>query len=273
MDSKQLFRFFHSKFYLSNWLNEDGDLAQSEVDVKWHYCGVNEDFRTEFVSQTINDTFTDDEIYLCISSGNSSLVHKSAVVDQIGKMLHKKEIGIMDQSFTKMIFFNSYGTFKIGIIRDFPESRPKPDGNLLKVAFHANSVDQSTYHVSEAVTKHFESFEKALHKDYGGNMEQLWIDLELVESHKSYPFRFQKRIGNPSSYTEFYSYNVGHYSVRPDFEKLRTLVSEEEICSYVFELLYQSTQILLDKQKKLDGFDASKFRLDFQNALKKTGYV
>ncbi|MGJ1431136.1 hypothetical protein ACR79M_06130 [Sphingobacterium spiritivorum] len=273
MDSKQLFRFFHSKFHLSNWLNENADLAQSEGEVKWYYCGVNEDFKTEFVRQTINNIFTDDEIYLCISSGNSSLVYKSAVADEIGKVLHRKEIGLMDLSFTKMIFFNSYGTFKIGRIRDFPESRPKPEGNLLKVAFHANIVDDSTYHVSDAVTKHFESIEKALHKDYGGNLEQLWIDLELVESHKSYPFRFQKRVGNPTSYTEFYSYNVGHYSVRPDFEKLKSLVSEEEICSYVFELLYQSTQILADKQKKLDGFDASKFRLDFSNALKKAGYV
>lgn len=269
MDAKQLFRLFHSKYDLTNWLNESGKLAQSEGEVKWFYCGINEDFKPELVSQTINDIFTDDEIYLCISSSKSSLSSKSDVIREIAKNLHKKEIGIMDKSFTKMIFFNSYGTFKSGVIRAFPESCSRPNGHLLKVEFFANIMDNSTTKVAKVIRKHFEHFEKALHKDYGGIMECLWIDLELVESYKSFPFRFQKRVRNPSSYTEFYSYNVGHYSIHPDYEKLRGLSTDEEICNYVFELLYNSTQILVDKQRKLEGFDATKFRLDFLSAMEK----
>ena len=54
MDSKQLFRAYHSKYFLSNQLNEEGEVAQSEGEVKWVYCGVNEDFKTELVHQLIN---------------------------------------------------------------------------------------------------------------------------------------------------------------------------------------------------------------------------
>ncbi|SKB84260.1 hypothetical protein SAMN05660841_02641 [Sphingobacterium nematocida] len=263
MDAKQLFRFFHSKYELTNWLNENGVLAQSDGDVKWFYCGINDDFKVELVDQTIQNFFSEDEIYLCISSSKSSMVSKSNVTAEIAKNLHKKEIGLMDSSFTKMMFFNSYGTFKSGVIREFPETSSRPNGHLLNVAFFANIMDENTSKVAKAINKHFDHFEKALHKDYGGVMEYLWIDLELVESHKPFPFRFQKRVSNRSSYTEMYSYNVGHYSIHPDYEKLKGLSTDEEICAYVFDLLYQSTQILADKQKKLGDFDATKFRLDF----------
>ena len=33
------------------------------------------------------------------------------------------------------------------------------------------------------VQEYFPLLEKGLNKDYGGSMEHLWIDLELVEGH------------------------------------------------------------------------------------------
>ena len=274
MDTKQLYRLYERKFYVTNWLNEDGESAQSEGDVKWYYCGVGDDFKYKIVSHVINNTFTDDEVYLCISSGNSSLVSKSIAIQDIGNLLHKKEIGVMDKSFTKIIHFTQYGVFQSGIIREFPKSRPKPTGKLLEVSFHANILDKSTQKVADVVHERFRNLGRELHDDYGGSMEHLWIDLELLESRpKPYPFRFQKRVSLPASYTEFYTYNVGHYSVRPDFEKLRCLSSEEAICKYVFSLLYDSTQILVDNQKKLGGFDAIKFRSNFLSACEKIGYI
>lgn len=90
MEAKQLFRFFHSKYDLTNWLNENGELAQSERDVKWFYSGINEDFKSEFVSQKINEAFSDEDIYLCISSNKSSLLSKLEAVTEIAKILHKK---------------------------------------------------------------------------------------------------------------------------------------------------------------------------------------
>lgn len=269
MDTKQLFRFYQSKFFLSNWLDEQGELAQNDGEVKWFYCGVSEDFKTEVIDQTLNNFFAEDEVYLCISSNKSSLVSKSIVTEEIAKILHKKEIGIMDKSFTKIMHLTSIGTFKSGIIRDFPKSRDKLSGTLLKVRFHAHIVDNDTQKISSIIRKYFSQIEKELNKDYGGSMEHLWITLDLVESYRSFPFRFQKRVENSTSFTEFYSYNVGHYSVRPDFEKLKELSSEEDICFYVFGLLYKSTQILVDKKKNLDGFDATAFQLDFLSACKK----
>ncbi|MCD8044446.1 MAG: hypothetical protein LUH10_15480 [Tannerellaceae bacterium] len=272
LDSKQIFRTYQSKYYLTNWLNENGELAQSDGEVNWLYCGVDQDFRSEDVSRVINNIFTDDEIYLCISSSKSLLVLKPAAVKEIGAILHKKEIGIMNKSCTRIMYFSSFGVFKSGIIRDFPKSRSRPAGSPLKVSFHANIVDQSTEKIFDVIRNHFADFEKELYKDYGGSMEYLWIELELVQGKPSWPFRFQKRVALPDSYTEFYSYNVGHYSVKPDFQKLRELSSEQSICSYIFKLLYESTQILVDKQKNLNGFNASAFRFDFLSACKKSGY-
>ena len=273
MDSKQLFRFYHSNFFLSNWLNEQGQLALSEGDVKWFYCGVNQDFKAEIVNQSLNSFFSEEEVYLCISSNKSSLVQKSNISNEISKILHKKELGIMNKSFTKIMEFTSIGTFKMGIIRDFPKERIRPLGEPLKVEFHANIVDNNTQKIAAIIRKNFSNIESELLKDYGGSIEHLWIDLELVENYKTWPFRFQKRVKNPTSYTEFYSYNVAHYSVRPDFEKLQTLTSEEQICNYVFELLLKSTQILDHKKTKLEKFNANKFRLDFLSACKKLGYT
>ena len=132
-------------------------------------------------------------------------------------------------------------------------------------------VTNSTSNIASMVQEYFPLLEKGLNKDYGGSMEHLWIDLELVEGHKPWLFRFQKRVNNPTSYTEFYSYNVGHYSVQPDFEKLKILSTKDEICSYVFELLYQSTKILEEKQRKLGGFNAIAFRRDFLTTCKEMG--
>lgn len=271
MDSKQIFRAYQNKFYLTNWLNENGEFAKSEGEVKWFYCGVDKDFKQEVVEQAINNAFTDDEVYLCISSNKTYLVLKSLVAKEIANMLHKKEIGVIDKAFSKTMFFNQYGTFKSGVIRDFPKTRPRPLGEPLNVEFHANIVDKTTEKVAGIIRKYFDNLEKNLCKDYGGNMEHLWIDLELVDGHKPFPFRFQKRVEISTSYTEFYSYNVVNYCIEPDYEKLSGLLSEEEICRYIFGLWYESTQILVDKQKRLDGFNATQFRLDFLSACEKLG--
>lgn len=263
MDSKQLYRFYQNKYYSSNWLNENGELAQSEGEVNWSYCGVGEDFKSEIVNQAINTFTGDDDIYLCISPGKSLLVSKSDATQEIGNILHKKEIGIINKSYTKIMHFTQCGVFKSGIIREFPKTRLRPDGMPLKVLFNANIVDNNTKRIPDIIRKHLKNLEIALYNDYGGAMENLWIDLELIEDSTPWSFRFQKRVDNPSSYTDFYSYNVGHYSVKPDFEKLKNLSSEESICSYIIELLYDSTQILVDKQKKLNGFDATRFQSDF----------
>jgi len=106
--------------------------------------------------------------------------------------------------------------------------------------------------------------------DFGGAMEHLWIDFELNEAHAErrppFPFRFQKRVSGRSSLVGLPipdSFNVGHYSVRPDFHRVRTL-PPDALVGYAFALLFRSTEALVGKQKKLAGFDALAFREHFR---------
>lgn len=276
MDSKKLHRKFYSKFDLANWLNEKDELV-NESQAMYHYCGTKTDLKKEFVNQEIEEYFSDNKIYLIITSGNSSLVSKSEIADKIEEFIGKKEIGIIDKSFTKLIFFNSYGTFKKGIVIESPKSRTKKEGTPLKVSFHANIYESSNQRIADAVQESFDKLSEKLSNDYGGNMEHLWVDLELVESYlkngKALPFRFQKRVtlsglGIPG---KTYNYNVGHYSVAPDFEKLKVL-PEKSICDYILRLVYKSTQVLVDKKKKLDNFKAELFRENFIDTCKELGY-
>lgn len=111
-------------------------------------------------------------------------------------------------------------------------------------------------------------------------MEHLWIDLELVESHARpdgkprHSFRLQKRVsgrgrfGLPAIDDRM---NVGHYSVRPNFAHLAAL-PVEQATQYVLSLIYESTEVLLAKQKRLGGFDAQMFREKFISACQQLGF-
>jgi hypothetical protein len=141
----------------------------------------------------------------------------------------------------------------------------------MKLGLHANRCDSSTWRVADALLDSFKELADDLSGDYGGTMEHLWIDVELVESDAElrppWTFRFQKKVGGstPCSLTGLprpVYMNVGHYSVRPDFEKLRS-VPQEAVVTHVLGLIYASTSVLLEKQKKLGGFDAQRFRENF----------
>jgi len=150
----------------------------------------------------------------------------------------------------------------------------------MRVGFHANVCDQATSHVAKALHLPFKELGRLLQGDYGGLIEHLWIDLELLESpikadaKSLHSFRFQKRV---SGYSRMGlpaipdSYNVGHYSVKPDFHKITTLQNDALIC-YVVNLIYESTTVLLEKQKKLGGFNAMLFRENFVQASRSLGY-
>lgn len=150
----------------------------------------------------------------------------------------------------------------------------------MEVGLHANMCDWTTRRVADALHTPFKAISKDLSKDYGGIMEHLWIDFELIEAHAQYrppySFRFQKRVGgsSPDKLTGLprrVHENVGHYSVRPDFQELRS-VRYESIVSYVLSLIYASTAVLIEKQKKLGGFDAQRFRSEFIATCRQHAY-
>ncbi len=275
MDTKELYRKYCREVNFAVWLGDNGELAYCSETV-WHYCGVKEDFKKDSFRKECEKYFPDDEVYLIISSENSSLVPKSEISDRIAKFTGKKEIGIIDTSFKKILSLNSYGTFKKGVVIRYPKTRIKEEGTALGVEFRVHAYVSSPERVCHAVRDLFDKLGEAMSNDYGGDIEHLWISLELVEDHvtngKSWPFRFQKRVPLSEFLPgEEYSYNVGSYSVAPDFEKLKTL-PDELICDYVLNLVYRSTQVLINKQKKLGDFDAVRFRSDFVAVCDELGY-
>ena len=271
MDSKQIHRKFYSNYDLANWLDKNGELVKSN-DVHYQHCGTKENFKKDLLNKNIQEFYTEDKVYLIIGSGNSSLLLKSDLLDEIEKFIGKKEIGLMDKELKKLIFINHVGVFKKGKVIDYPKNRKRKDGTILKVGFHTNRVDISTKRVANIVREAFNYLSEKMSNDYNGNMKHLWIDLELIESDKSWSFRFQKRVtlsgfGLPG---KDFKYNVGHYSVKPDFEKLKS-IKEESIMEYILTLIYDSTEILSSKKKTLGDFDTERFRSDFTKSCKELG--
>ena len=150
----------------------------------------------------------------------------------------------------------------------------------MKVGFHANIVDDDTKALSTALTPLFKTLGQKLEGEYGGSIEHLWIDLELLEyfakadGSPRHPFRYQKRVsgrshfGLPATPDHF---NVGHFSVRPDFALLTSLPLEGAIL-HVLQRIYQESAVLLSKEKKLGGFDANLFRERLLTMVQQLGY-
>jgi hypothetical protein len=150
----------------------------------------------------------------------------------------------------------------------------------MKVGIHANMCDTDTQRVAASLHEPFRALGNALEADYGGVMEHLWIDLELIENNcredgtQRYPFRFQRRVagrshfGLPPSDDKF---NVGHYSVRPDFQVLNSLGGDEAV-SYVLSLIYESTAGLSGKRKKIGEFDLALFQSKYRDESLRLGY-
>ncbi len=149
----------------------------------------------------------------------------------------------------------------------------------MEVNINANICDIATEGIAKVLRNVFGIIEKEVSLDYGGTIEHLWIDFELsqfgTDRRPPFPFRFQKKVGGGVSRltglrTKVYE-NVGHYSVRPDFDELLKLPLDS-IPSYALGLIYLSTSILVEKRKKLGGFDAERFRSDFLSSSNKHGY-
>jgi hypothetical protein len=149
----------------------------------------------------------------------------------------------------------------------------------MELSLHANMCDQATRKIADTLHQPFKAIGAALSKDYGGIIKHLWIDFELIRSHCELrpprAFRLQKKVGGSRCHLTGLqtpvSENVGHYSVRPDFDILLNLPLDA-VVSYALSLIYDSTEVLIEKQKKLGGFDATAFRSDFRTFCASAGY-
>ena len=82
----------------------------------------------------------------------------------------------------------------------------------------------------------------------------------------------QKRVRTPRQLRaledkEFF--NVGNYSVRPDYFELARIPLDDVPC-YLMTVLYESTRSLYGK-RQLNGFDVESFRRRFADALAARG--
>jgi len=150
----------------------------------------------------------------------------------------------------------------------------------MEIGIHANIADYKTSKIAGVVQSVFEDLSNKLKSDYEGIMEHLWIDFELVESDAKpegksrFPFRFAKRVSGRSSFGSAPSpdyYNVGHFSVRPNFPYLLSL-PENEVIPYCLNLIYKELMFLKAKEKKLEGFNSELFRKRFYDECKILGY-
>ena len=108
----------------------------------------------------------------------------------------------------------------------------------MKVLINANIYDSNKVELAKELSREFSKISEQLTGDYGGTIENLWIDLELSEmsflafGKPPKPFRYQKRVSGASRMglpAVPDSYNVGHYSVRPDFEFLKENTTEKTL--------------------------------------------
>jgi len=150
----------------------------------------------------------------------------------------------------------------------------------VKVGLHATIVDDDTKGIADALYPVFKTLGRELEGEYGGSIEHLWIDLELLEylakadGSPRHPFRFQKRVSGRSHFGLPVTpdhFNVGHLSVRPDFKLLASL-SVEPAVSHVLQRVYEESAVLLGKEKKLGGFDATLFRERLLIACQQLGH-
>lgn len=138
--------------------------------------------------------------------------------------------------------------------------------------------DKGTQQIAQVLHEPFRLIGSELSGYYGGIMDHLWIDFELIRKllkpRDPYPFRFQKRVSGKSRLTGIDQpdkYNVGHYSVRPDFDYLLEITIEQSVL-YALSLIYNSLSVLDKNAKRLGGFDANLFRSRFLSVCRANGY-
>ena len=135
----------------------------------------------------------------------------------------------------------------------------------MQTRFDIPRTDQGVELVTERLHEPLQTLSLLMCGDYGGDMEHLWVDMEISPSHadlrpEPWPFRFQKRMAQGSLIDNSREHlnNVGHYSFRPDLLN----VPLEQVVSYALNELYESTAILERCSTRLTGFDVEKFRAD-----------
>ena len=149
---------------------------------------------------------------------------------------------------------------------------------MLNVRLGVPSVWKSWEPIARQLHEPLRRMSEALQGEYGGPMENLWIVVELspgeMKRRRPWAFRLQKRVSGRWDQCKYLvapdSYNVGHYSVCPDFELLMSM-PEDRVVPYILGLLLDSLESLRGL-KRLKGFDLDGFRQVFISSAETLGY-
>ena len=146
----------------------------------------------------------------------------------------------------------------------------------MNVQIAAPKFDQGTEHVAKLIRPHLDKLSQVLSGEYGGTMDHLWIDLELCpwedDARDPWPFRFQKRVTPPRDLRELGAkvhFNVGHFSVRPDYFELAHIPMTDVVC-HLMRLIYDATRTL-ETRKQIGNFDVHAFRNKFADFIAEGG--
>lgn len=143
----------------------------------------------------------------------------------------------------------------------------------MEVRIAVSAIDQGTEHIYWPIKQHLDTASRVLSGDYGAGLDHLWIDLDLspirTDHRPTWSFRFQRRVHSKPLVKGIPiepSYNVGHYSVCPDFFALAR-VPPEQLPSHVLSLIYDSTAVLESRQRSFPEFETHRFRQSFREYL------
>jgi ABC-type molybdenum transport system ATPase subunit/photorepair protein PhrA len=86
-------------------------------DHGWQYCGRSGDLKMTLLYHVVSTYFPTDLVYFLTDRNNSKAVAKSEVVNLIACNIDKlQNMAFWNESFTKVIDFNTIGVFRVGEI-------------------------------------------------------------------------------------------------------------------------------------------------------------
>ncbi len=146
----------------------------------------------------------------------------------------------------------------------------------MNVSIYVGAYDLNTQKFMSDLHESLKKLSTFLSQDFGGEMENLWIEIELssmiANVRPVYKFRFQKRVAGKlgiSGEKMPDDNNVGHYSVRPNFTELHKV---NDVLEFLLKLVFQSTEVLFEKKKKFPNLDINLFRGEFIRGAASLGY-
>jgi hypothetical protein len=138
----------------------------------------------------------------------------------------------------------------------------------VEVNFGISKRDQGVDPLAKTLDGPLHRISMAMYGEYGGPIENLWIDIEIAPSHadvrpEPWPLRFRKKVASPIGLPLDASHNVAHYSIRPDMLN----VPLERAVEHVLRALYMSTRILEERGRRFPRFRAREFREKLERAI------